>query len=100
MGVTWPYSTPQIGGVFDWEEVSHSVCFPHFLNNNEQSMFWKVNLEDHFCCNQEGSNLYYDRVRGLWVPSGKMTGKGHHIIIRHLEHSSDKAKLKRVLERC
>jgi hypothetical protein len=31
MVVTWPYSTPQIGGVFDWEE-PHSVCFPHFLN--------------------------------------------------------------------
>jgi hypothetical protein len=30
MVVTWPYSTPQIGGVFEWDE-SHSVCFPLFF---------------------------------------------------------------------
>jgi hypothetical protein len=30
MVFTWPYSTPQIGGVFKWDE-SHSVCFPLFF---------------------------------------------------------------------
>jgi hypothetical protein len=30
MVVIWPYSTPQIGGVFDWDE-SHSVFFPLFF---------------------------------------------------------------------
>jgi hypothetical protein len=30
MVVTWPYSTPQIGGVFEWDE-SHSIFFSLFF---------------------------------------------------------------------
>jgi hypothetical protein len=27
---TWPYSTPQIGGVFEWN-ANHSSIYPHFF---------------------------------------------------------------------
>jgi hypothetical protein len=72
---------------------STNDCLLKQACNQEQSMFWKVNLEDQDSCKEEGSYLYHDRVRGLWVRSGKTTGKDRHIIIRHLEHS-DRAKLR------
>jgi hypothetical protein len=66
----------------------------HATDNEMTSMFWKVILENQdTCCNEEGSYLYYNRVRGIWVRSGKTTGKDRQIFVRHLEHR-EKAKLK------
>jgi hypothetical protein len=72
---------------------SANDCLLQHATNNEQSMFWKVNLENQDSCKEAGSYLYYNRIRDMWVRSGKTTGKDRQIIVRHLEHS-DKAKLK------
>jgi hypothetical protein len=72
---------------------SANDCLLRHATNNEQSMFWKVNLENQDSCKEEGLYLYYNRIRDTWVRSGKTMGKDQQIIVRHLEHS-DKAKLK------
>jgi hypothetical protein len=72
---------------------SANDCLLWHATNNEQSMFWKVKLENQNSCNEEGSYLYYNWIRGIWVRSGKTTGKHRQIMVRHLEHR-DTSKLK------
>jgi hypothetical protein len=49
-------------------------CLLQKASESEDCMFWKVNIEsqDEW---SEGLYLYYNQVRGLWVRSGKTTGK-------------------------
>jgi hypothetical protein len=72
---------------------SSNDCLLQHTTSGEQSMFWRVNLNDQESCSEEGSYLYYDRVRGVWVRSGKTTGTDRHICVRHFEHK-EKARLK------